>query len=217
MMKRYRLGLDCSHHLSLLAYKTTQRRSMEFFPYQCIAEARIIAESLFVRVQKVYLIPFGRALESIGSCYIHICPHTGRLGQLPENGHSGLRQCNYCPTEYQIDIQDYGQLGVVVVITKWLDLGEGRTIMDPKWWNHLSKLYANHDVFARAGWVYKKIPRDGEPVLFEAGPIYALFEAGSIYALFERNDEHLTFDPLPTLEVKKLFEFQSLFTAARVV
>jgi hypothetical protein len=49
-MKRYRLGLDYSHHLSLLACKTTSKRSMEAFPYQCTAQARTIARSLFLRV-----------------------------------------------------------------------------------------------------------------------------------------------------------------------
>jgi hypothetical protein len=63
-MKRYRLGLDYSYHLSLLACKTTSRRSREGFPYQCTAQARIIARSLFLRVQQVLLIPSGSSPQN---------------------------------------------------------------------------------------------------------------------------------------------------------
>jgi hypothetical protein len=205
-MKRYRLRLDYSYYLNLLAYKKIARRGVERFPYQCIAQPRIIAESLFLRVQEAILILSGRALESIAYYYDHICPYIDYAKvQLPENiqckivyrhdlkqciRHSGLRQCNYCLTEYQIDLQEYGRFGVVVLITKWLDLGEGRTFMDPKWWSHLSIGYTNHNIFASVDGVYKTTLRDRVPISFEAGSIYTLFEA---------------FDPLLTLkEVKKL-------------
>lgn len=209
-MKRYRLGLDYSYNLSLLACKTTGRRSIEGFPYQCTAQARIITGSLFLRVQQVLLIPSGRALKSLASCRITICPHVGTVAkdceaQLPENvqcqiahqhnlnqciRYSGLKQCNYCPTEYQIDLQECRQLGVAVVITKWLDLGEGRTFMDSKWWSRLSTRYTSHHIFAGAAEIYKKRLRDRVPVPFEAG---------SIDASFEQN-EHLAFDPIQTPE-----------------
>jgi hypothetical protein len=101
-----------------------------------------------------------------------------------------LKQCNYCPTEYQIDLQECGQLGVAVVITRWLDLGEGQTFMDSKWWSRLSTSYTNHHVFAGAGGIYKKRLRDRAPMPFEAG---------SIHTSFEQN-EHLAFEPIQTPE-----------------
>jgi hypothetical protein len=45
----------------------------------------------------------------------------------------GLQQCHHCYTEFQLDIKDYSKQGVALVITTWLDLGECRTPLDPKW------------------------------------------------------------------------------------
>ena len=103
-MKCYRLGLDYNHHLNLLANKTTSRRSMEGFPYQCVARAQIIAGSVILRVQEVLLIPSDRVLEIPTASHVAICPHIGNVAQayearLPENAqctidHShSLKQC----------------------------------------------------------------------------------------------------------------------------
>jgi hypothetical protein len=37
--------------------------------------------------------------------------------------------------------------GVAAIITKWMDLGEGQTILDPRWLTHLSNKYTASDVF----------------------------------------------------------------------
>jgi len=195
-MKRYRLGLDYSYHLNLLACNNTCHRSIKYFPFRCTAQARIIAGSLLLRVQEVVLIPSGQALKNVQFCLINICPHVGIVAedpraQLPENvpceivhqhdlkqciRYSGLKQCNVCPTEYRIDLQECGQHGVAVVTTKWLDLGEGRTILDPKWWSHLSRWYTDHGIFARADGIYKEKLINRAPVPFEAGSIHASFD-----------------------------------------
>lgn len=88
-------------------------------------------------------------------------------------------------------LQECGQLGVVAIITKWLDLGAGRAMMDPKWWSHLSVSYTSNHLFAGAGFVYQKrlTKRVAVP-----------FEASSIQASFEQN-EHLVFDPIQTSEI----------------
>lgn len=49
---------------------------------------------------------------------------------------TGLFQCKYCPTEYQIDYKDFGD-GVALIVTSWLDLGEGRTASDPMYQSHV--------------------------------------------------------------------------------
>ena len=173
-----------------------------------MAQAQIIAGSLFLQVQEMLLIPSRRALEIPTACRAAICPHIGIVAkaseaQLPENAQctiahnhnlkqyirqSRLKHCNYCPTEYQIDLQECGQLGVAVVVTKWLDLGEGQHFLDPKWWSRLSTSYTNHHVFAGTDRVYRKRPKDRLPVLFEAGSIYASFE----------KEQYLAFEPLLT-------------------
>jgi hypothetical protein len=87
-----------------------------------------------------------------------ICPHTETRDlnaqydvrcKVEHNHHlrrctkgSGLKQCCHCPTEYQVYLQECGQRGVLVVITKWLDLGEGRIWTDFKWRSHLANMEA---------------------------------------------------------------------------
>lgn len=42
------------------------------------------------------------------------------------------------------------QLGVAAVTTKWrLDLGEGQTVLDFRWWSHLSASHIDHAVLDR--------------------------------------------------------------------
>ena len=43
--------------------------------------------------------------------------------------------------EYTTDVLDFRSTneGIVVLATKWLNLGNGRTPLDPNWWNHLQR------------------------------------------------------------------------------
>ncbi|GKZ92702.1 hypothetical protein AnigIFM59636_005440 [Aspergillus niger] len=45
----------------------------------------------------------------------------------------GYMRCSHCGVEFQIALRDCGGDGKAVVITKWLDLGAGMDIEDPKW------------------------------------------------------------------------------------
>ena len=49
----------------------------------------------------------------------------------------GVFQCNFCPTEFQIDTKDFGTAGVAIVMTRWLDLGDGRALFNPRWKSRL--------------------------------------------------------------------------------
>jgi hypothetical protein len=56
----------------------------------------------------------------------------------PHCGHcSGLKQCRYCPTEYEIDTMDM-QGKFTIVVTAWQDLGSGLTPRDPMVISHFS-------------------------------------------------------------------------------
>ncbi|KAI9053339.1 hypothetical protein LZ554_002299 [Drepanopeziza brunnea f. sp. 'monogermtubi'] len=48
-----------------------------------------------------------------------------------------LHSCKWCPTQFQIDLQDLGVKGVALVLTKWQDLGEGKEHDDWTWRSHL--------------------------------------------------------------------------------
>ena len=73
---------------------------------------------------------------------------------------SGLHQCHTCPTEFQLDTMDYGYFDRRLILTRWLDLGEGRTPEDPKWKSHIGS--RDHST--------------ENPIHFEAGSIKAAIE-----------------------------------------
>ncbi|KFX91272.1 hypothetical protein V490_05999 [Pseudogymnoascus sp. VKM F-3557] len=74
---------------------------------------------------------------------------------------TGLTKCEYCPTEFQLDAKNFNGHGVALVITRWLDLGEGRNLQDDWFRSHL--------------WCYK-----GPPMLSRAGSIRAAYEGRHI-------------------------------------
>jgi hypothetical protein len=51
---------------------------------------------------------------------------------------AGLIRCKNCPTEFQVDVKNVNEQGVALVITRWLDLGEGRDLQDERFRSHLS-------------------------------------------------------------------------------
>lgn len=76
---------------------------------------------------------------------------------------SGLFQCDVCPTEFQIDVKNFLKNGVALILTRWLDLGEGRNLSDPRYASHVSHIYdATHYT--------------DTPVEFAAGSIRAAYE-----------------------------------------
>ncbi|OBT80879.1 hypothetical protein VF21_00029 [Pseudogymnoascus sp. 05NY08] len=47
--------------------------------------------------------------------------------------------CHLCPAEFQVDTKDFGNRGVALVITRWLDLGDGSAPFDPSWTSRVVK------------------------------------------------------------------------------
>ncbi|PVH88958.1 hypothetical protein DL98DRAFT_377805, partial [Cadophora sp. DSE1049] len=43
-------------------------------------------------------------------------------------------------TEFRIDFDDLGEFGTGVFFTKWQDIGEGRSYLDPKWQHHIDHI-----------------------------------------------------------------------------
>lgn len=72
-MKRYRSEHKHNPYLGFLAHKEKNLRSPKHIPHQCIVQPKIVAGSLFIRVQSVLLIPLGQALEIPASWGIKIC------------------------------------------------------------------------------------------------------------------------------------------------
>ncbi|PVH84692.1 hypothetical protein DL98DRAFT_610102 [Cadophora sp. DSE1049] len=193
-MKRYRQGFDYDRFLERLTCRFTGPR--ENIPYQFLSRARIIDGSLLLRVQESLLFPKGHSPRVPITARIAICHHVGIPGigfeaPLPEHAQctlnhnheaqqcirsSGIRHCAYCPTEFQIELQGCADLGLALVVTKWLDLGEGRTIRDPKWWSRLSTNYTDHDLFAGMRGVYGEEIAGRLPVPSELASIRDVIE-----------------------------------------
>lgn len=153
-MKRHRMGFNCCKELNYFFFeeRSYQRHSgrRDCGRYY-IKEARIRNRKVLVRAQDWFLLPASHIGPLSDLAIIGICSHLwhreeGGLLTLmidcklshwrsksPCSACDGLRQCHYCYTEFQLDVKDFGKRGVALVITTWLDLGECRTPLDPKW------------------------------------------------------------------------------------
>ena len=185
-MKCYRLDLDHDSQLGLISFTNAYYYHEHTYLYS--NEARIIPGNLSFRTQLWYMLPPADTLSIPTSLWsIDLCPHLiyknlrtirtrGRLletlkcrfshwqnHQLCTNC-SGLTKCQKCPTEFQVDIKEFQGYGVAVVITRWLDLGQGFPPLDLKSRSHLRINFEDRPCL--------------EPVLFETGTIRAQFEGG---------------------------------------
>jgi hypothetical protein len=188
-MKVYRQGLDCSKLFKLLSYRTTTLvwHGPRGYVEQRMALARIVAGSLLMRQQLIFIIPPSRSIPVPWVPYFTICPHF----LFPAEDHidryrehtiqvehwdaskdfpkwEGMMQCRYCLTEFRIDFKKCGRHCTAMFVTRWMDLGEGRSPLDPRWASHVR-------VDGRTSQV---------PVNFERGSICAAFEQQE-YSRFE--------------------------------
>lgn len=126
------------------------------------ADAQIVSNELLMRSQTWTLLPQSRLEEFIDnlakdSLSTDICIHT-RIGACKENRVSNLvrsrldprtapwargkrleqtLQCSYCYMDFVFGVLDFGERGLAVVVTKWVNLGAGLDIEDAKWKSHL--------------------------------------------------------------------------------
>lgn len=190
-MKRHRQGLDPSSLLNFLSFTTITLFEKDYTE-QYSTSIRIIADSLLFRQQQIFMIP------STQPCLLpkdlKVCPHIRLCTRRTEStltskvyrvGEGGM-QCKYCMTEFRIDYRMYEDQGTAMFITKWMDLGQGRSPMDWQWQSHISELWG--DLCSRT----------------------ARFELGSICARFEGKEfTEFKFDSLLTPQDKKAL-FSSL-------
>lgn len=66
----------------------------------------------------------------------------------------------FCPTEFQIEAKIFAEKGVALILTRWLDLGDG-SLGDERYASRLRGY-------------------EGRPVRFEAGSIKVAFEGGGL-------------------------------------
>jgi len=195
-MKQHLLGLDYKIWLECLCCELITRRIMQKFPSEFKADARIVDGSLLFRSKRIILIPPDLTIRNLDRYSFAMCPHIklvthGAEANLPETAgctmnhrHASQRcvrksdtiACTACPTEYNLRLEECGGFGVVAIITRWMDLGEGQTILDPRWWSHLSHKYTASDIFREVDGINGGRLIDRDPVQSKHISIRELFE-----------------------------------------
>lgn len=80
-----------------------------------------------------------------------------------------MNSCKFCTTEFRTDFKELGDQGCALFLTKWMDLGQGRSPSDPKWEGHFPQSrYSGYTEF---------VPVEME---YGIGTIAASFEGGGI-------------------------------------
>ena len=87
-----------------------------------------------------------------------------------------LRQCSYCSMEYQFDLAEMEKGFLGVFITRWQNLGEGRSSLDGQWRSHLSDSRGDYPV-GESGVSWTPVSP------FEPGSIRSAFERGQTYGI----------------------------------
>ncbi|OAF55485.2 hypothetical protein VC83_08376 [Pseudogymnoascus destructans] len=194
-MKSHRQGKDTTTLLRLLSYRNMDKYQIGFVELHT-AEARICDGSicdgsLFVREQKVFMIPPSEKTPLPWSGGFGICRHIAltemsdlywwgiRVPQADEidgyENKQGIIYCQHCHTEFRVDFKSYGEAGNALFITQWMDLGQGRDANDFK----------------------RRIRLNGSERRKKV-----TYQRGSICAAFEQNTE-FKFDSLLTEKDKK--------------
>ena len=148
-MKLHRHGLDCSKQLSSLSRCLSV--ALTLYNRQWESTPRIVNGHFLLRNQIWHFFPLGRAVKVPAFSIGEICPHSKfpraelacRVRHIKNaklnatcRTCTGMFQCKDCHTEYRIDYKDFGD-GVALIVTSWLDLGEGRTASDPTYQSHV--------------------------------------------------------------------------------
>lgn len=166
-MKRNRTGLEYKRWLEILSYGPQEHEIMWKYTSEVRLDVRIINDSLMVCSERRTLLPPGLTVRRLDPYDFSVCPHVkskvrgGNLN-LPESAecmmdhkhtvnrcvrYSDLASCTQCATEYELCLEECADYGLLVVVRKWMDLGKGETVADPKWWSHLLDAYRTNGKF----------------------------------------------------------------------
>ncbi|MCJ1420847.1 hypothetical protein MMC32_007206 [Xylographa parallela] len=125
--------------------------------YHVFLDFRVSSDSLLLRASHWLLEPTLPRSDPSGKFAIYACPHLrheshcvsnalshalqATLGDLAEHrctpSSSSLCRCPLCPTEARVRIKYLPSHGAAVIITRWLDLGTGRSPYEARWRSHL--------------------------------------------------------------------------------
>lgn len=158
-MKRYRQGLNYHELLNLLSCKETYHRDGYVEHYSALA--RIVDGSMLIREQKIVIVSLAQPSLIQETQRITVCSHISLIWNLESQGLHGIvervqslrwnvpiidcnwqglvRWCNYCLTDFCLDFKQYEEKVEAIFVTKWQDLGQGRSPLDLKWQSHVAR------------------------------------------------------------------------------
>jgi hypothetical protein len=205
-MKTYRRGLDCSRLLRLLSHET-KTFFKKGYAEQRAAWAKIVGGSLFIREQRIFLVPPTQPAQIPWCSRFKVCSHSRFLSTKSLSQYEGVTQilysgqqkrdqrlgsiiqCKRCRTEFRVDTKSFGEYGNATFVTKWQDIGE--SWFDQKFLRHITLQRLDY-----ISWMYKVQWYKDQPI-----------DQGSICAAFEQK-EHFKFEfdsLLTSLDKEELF------------
>ena len=156
-MLRHRYGPSYGLALEALSSTAVQISSSKATTLSS-REASVICDAHCLRVQELTLLPhhedpstdYTKALKFICG-HIHFLIHSSAQDLVAcKTQHfdqeagcptcCSLLRCCRCGIEFQVDIEALGDGRIVLVITKWLNLGHGETPLDLDWQRHLDSI-----------------------------------------------------------------------------
>lgn len=145
------------------------------YSWECRADALrvrvqpqvVLEDKLLLKVTSKVVMRRDRDIRYVKEHIMEICPHLiahfadnylshlvacllGHTGNRPCDYCGGLKQCLYCHTEFEIELEAFEKGGGVVVFTVWYDFGQGKTPADPKWRAHVHNTYDNNTIIANS-------------------------------------------------------------------
>ncbi|KAH6679780.1 hypothetical protein B0J14DRAFT_581571 [Halenospora varia] len=150
-MKCYRLGHPTGPALARLS--PTIVTYTESWTHQLCHRPRIVSGTFYLRTQHWILLP--KPVYPTTFCYWWLCVHEGVCTDSPSKLRDllicrlshyssdvpcpmcyGLKQCERCLTEYQIDTKRLQGSGIAIVISVWQRFGACTSPFDVDWWCH---------------------------------------------------------------------------------
>jgi hypothetical protein len=175
-MKQLRLNQDCTELLKALSYRSgvlmegSQVKRVTALPM-------VIGGRLLMRVQTAFVVPPHHKFESrmyLTGRNLLKCPHSRRYSFLNRSiaasivalyakadtfkeGHQYIPQgieCEICRTKFQVSLQRFEGKGIMLFLTKWLDLGNGLSPLE----SDISKVVGPSIYVPPLGWGQVSVP-----------------------------------------------------------
>ena len=195
VMRAYRYGPQYGIPLGALTHISTQSRQRS--ASQVFVSARIAPASgeLILRIRYRILMQSEMHLKDLQWYRVYICPHLigvrhhSRLSALLrcKMSHvndrkcpvcSVLIQCHHCATECLVETEDFGDLGLIVMITAWKNLGSCKTPTDRMW---RDQAYDSQERLPLVEPVYHTHPGSINASFEQPGSLIAISQGSEIY------------------------------------